>query len=307
MSTCSANILASKVEALGAMATRLRRDVVDMVWAAGSGHLGGSLSAAEIVAALFFSELNVDPARPGWEGRDRFVLSKGHAAPVVYAALAAKGFFPAEELKTLRQLGSRLQGHPDMTKLPGIDMTSGSLGQGLSAGIGMALAARIRKLDYRVYVLLGDGELQEGQVWEAAMSAAKFGIDNLVAICDLNGVQLDGHVKDIMPIEPIKEKWTAFGWETIEIDGHDVAQILSAFERAREIKGRPTVILARTVKGKGVSFMENDHRWHGQPMNREQYERAVAELEARSRQVAREEISGTARASRAQDAGALGR
>ena len=258
-------------------ANRLRRHVLDMIWKAGSGHLGGSLSCGEIIAALYFRILRIDPQKPLWNGRDRFILSKGHGVPMLYAALAERGFFPTDELDTLRKLNSRLQGHPDMTRLPGIDMSTGSLGQGLSTGIGMAVGAKLRKLDYRVYVLLGDGELQEGQIWEAAMSAPKFDIDNLVAICDLNGVQLDGHVEDIMPIAPIEDKWKAFGWNTISIDGHSMEKVLWAFDKAHKAK-HPTVILAHTVKGKGVSFMENDHLWHGQPMDSRQYEIAVQEV-----------------------------
>ncbi len=257
----------------------LRRHVVRMVGEAGSGHPGGSLSAADLVAALYFHFLNVDPARPGWPERDRFVLSKGHAAPVLYAALAERGFFPSETLWTLRKLGSILQGHPDMRKTPGVEASTGSLGQGLSVAGGMALAGRLSTLDYRVYALLGDGEMQEGQVWEAAMSAAQFKLDNLTAIIDFNGVQLDGLVENIVGVEPVADKWRAFGWDVQEINGHDMDQIVKALEAARQVRGRPQAIVAHTVKGKGVSFMEGLAAWHGKAPSREQMAQALAELE----------------------------
>ena len=252
-----------------------------MVYNAGSGHCGGSLSAAEIMAVLFFDKLRLDPSDPAWTDRDRFVASKGHCAPILYAALAHRGFFPVEELKGLRQLGHFLQGHPDMKCTPGIDISSGSLGMGLSVGIGMALAGRISGRSYYTYVLLGCGENQEGQIWEAAMSAAKFKLDNLIAIIDYNGVQLDGTLQEVMPLGDISRKWESFGWQTIEIDGHDVSQVGMAIEDAKQ-RGQPTVIIAETVKGKGVSFMEGDHKWHGKPLNEEEYKAAMAELETDS-------------------------
>jgi transketolase len=260
-------------------ASKLRRRVIDMLWHAQAGHPGGSLSAADIFAVLYFSELRLDPADPGREDRDRFVLSKGHAAPIYYATLCERGFFPNEMLSTYDQIDSCLQGHPDC-QTPGVDMPSGSLGQGLSAGIGLALGARMRGLPSRVYVLLGDGELQEGQVWEAAMAAPKFALDNLVAIVDDNRIQLTGTTESVMPIEPLPAKWRAFNWNVLEIDGHDVGQIVAALNSARTHRGGPTVIVAHTVKGRGVSFMENKHEWHSGLVTDEVRERALAELGA---------------------------
>jgi len=260
------------------MAKQLRRHVITMIAAAGSGHPGGSLSAADIVTALYFKVMCHDPKSPQWPDRDRFVLSKGHAAPILYAALAECGYFPVEELSTLRKLGSRLQGHTDRTLTPGVEMSAGSLGQGLSFGIGIALAGRLDRRDYYVYVLLGDGECEEGQVWEAAMSASHFQIDNLTAIVDHNGIQLDGRCCDIMGIEPLADKWRAFNWHVIEIDGHDIKQVLQALKEAREIKGKPTAIIAHTVKGKGVSFMENNVDFHGKAPNAQETEIALKEL-----------------------------
>ncbi len=259
-------------------AREIRRHIVRMVAEAGSGHPGGSLSAADIVTALYFNQMRLDPVRPDWPDRDRFVLSKGHAAPVLYAALAERGYFPVAELSTLRKLGSRLQGHPDMRKLPGVEMSTGSLGQGLSAANGMALAARLDGRDYRVYALLGDGECQEGQVWEAAMAAAHYALENLTAIVDFNGLQIDGPVSEVMSTEPLPDKWRAFGWHVLEIDGHDFGQILPALEKARSAGGRPTAIVARTVKGKGVSFMEHGVDWHGVAPKGDQVAQALAEL-----------------------------
>ncbi|OIO97880.1 MAG: transketolase [Anaerolineae bacterium CG2_30_64_16] len=245
-------------------AKQVRQMVVEMIAAAGSGHPGGGLSAVEILTVLYHHVLQVDPARPDWPDRDRFVLSKGHGAAGWYAALCTRGYFPREWLGRFRQIGGKLVGHPDMRKAPGVDMSSGSLGQGLSAAIGMALAARYHAKDYRSYVLLGDGEIQEGQIWEAAMAAPHFQLDNLTAILDLNGVQLDGNVADIMPIDPVVDKWQAFGWHTIECaDGHDIEQLLTAFDAAQAVKSRPAIIIAHTVKGKGVSFMEHQATWHG--------------------------------------------
>lgn len=256
----------------------IRRDIITMLNEAGSGHSGGSLSAADIVACLYYGEMNVDPARLDWVGRDRFVLSKGHAAPVLYSALAQKGFFPREELLTLRKLGSPLQGHPDRTKLAGVEACSGSLGQGISWAVGMALAARMDKQEYRVYALLGDGELEEGIVWEAVMAAGHYKLDNLLAIVDNNGLQIDGRIEEVMSPEPVGDKFRAFGWEVIAIDGHDHRMILEALAKGREIKNRPTAIIARTVKGKGCSFMENRVEWHGNAPNREERDKALAEL-----------------------------
>ncbi|OPY58071.1 MAG: Transketolase 2 [Pelotomaculum sp. PtaU1.Bin035] len=267
-----------EIEELKNKAKEIRKHIVRMLGEAGSGHPGGSLSAADIVASLYFKELRLDPARPDWPGRDRFVLSKGHAAPVLYAALAERGFFPLEELMTLRKLGSRLQGHPDMRKLPGVDMSTGSLGQGLSSANGMALAARLDKAGYRVYALLGDGELQEGMVWEAAMAAAHYKLDNLAAFVDHNGLQIDGPVVDVMSPEPVADKWRAFGWHVVIIDGHDIKQILDALDEAKTVKGKPTMIVAETVKGKGVSFMENQVGWHGAAPKPGEVEKALAEL-----------------------------
>ncbi|WP_338824617.1 Apulose-4-phosphate transketolase subunit A [Moorella humiferrea] len=263
---------------LTATALRLRQHIIRMVGAAGSGHPGGSLSAVEIVTALYFKVMRLDPSRPDWPERDRFVLSKGHAAPVLYAALAEKGFFPVDDLLTLRRLGSPLQGHPDRKALPGVEVSTGSLGHGLAVANGMALAGRLDGRDYRVYVLLGDGELQEGMVWEGAMAAAHYHLDNLTAIVDHNHLQIDGRVEDVMSPEPVADKFRAFGWETKTIDGHAFGQILDALAWAREVKGRPAVIIAETVKGKGVSFMENEAGWHGKAPGPEEVEKALAEL-----------------------------
>ncbi|MEW6172378.1 MAG: transketolase [Bacillota bacterium] len=258
----------------------IRRYIILMTTAAGSGHPGGSLSATDIVAALYFDVMRIDPKRPDDPDRDRFVLSKGHAAPLLYATLAERGFFPVKELMTLRKLGSRLQGHPDMRKLPGVEMSTGSLGQGLSAANGMALAARLDGRDYRVYVLLGDGETQEGQVWEAAMAAAHYKLDNLTAFLDYNGLQIDGPVEEVMSLGQVADKWRAFGWHVIEIDGHDLKAILQAVEEAKNVKGKPTMVVARTIKGKGVSFMENQVDWHGSAPKGEQATKALIELGA---------------------------
>ncbi|MBN2462693.1 MAG: transketolase [Dehalococcoidia bacterium] len=266
------------VPELEKMAKRLRRHVIQMIATAGSGHPGGSLSAADIVTALYFKVMRHDPKNLQWSDRDRFVLSKGHAAPILYAALAECGYFPVEELATLRKLGSRLQGHTDRTLTPGVEMSAGSLGQGLSFGIGIALAGRLDKRDYHVYVLLGDGECEEGQVWEAAMFAPHFQMDNLTAIVDHNEIQLDGRCCDIMGLEPMADKWRAFNWHVIEIDGHDIKQILQALKEAGEVKGKPTVIIAHTVKGKGVSFMEGNVDFHGKSPNAQETEQALKEL-----------------------------
>jgi len=261
------------------MAKQLRRHVITMIATAGSGHPGGSLSAADIVTALYFKILHHNPENPHWPDRDRFILSKGHAAPILYAALAETGYFPLAELSTLRRLDSRLQGHPDSNFTPGVEMSAGSLGMGLSFAIGVALAARLDSKGYRTYVLLSDGECEEGQTWEAALSAAHFKVDNLTTIVDYNGIQLSGRTCDIMNLEPFIRKWQAFGWHTIDIDGHDLNQILSACQEAEKMRGKPTVIIARTIKGKGVSFMENNVAFHGKAPTWEEAERALKELD----------------------------
>lgn len=261
------------------MANEIRKDIVTAVHSAKSGHPGGSLSSADIFTYLYFGEMNVDPANPKWEDRDRFVLSKGHVAPGLYSTLAEKGYFPKEDLKTLRHTGSYLQGHPDMKHIPGIDMSSGSLGQGVSVAVGMAAAGKYDKKDYRVYTLTGDGEIQEGQIWEAAMWAGHRKLDNLVVIVDNNNLQIDGSIEDVCSPYPIDKKFEAFNFHVINIDGNDFDQIRAAFKEARETKGMPTAIIAKTVKGKGVSFMENAAGWHGKAPNDEEYEIAMADLE----------------------------
>ncbi len=261
------------------MAKKLRRHVITMIAHAGSGHPGGSLSAADIITALYFRVLRHDPKDPQWPERDRFILSKGHAAPILYAALAETGYFPVAELETLRKMDSRLQGHTDRGLTPGVEMSAGSLGMGLSFAIGIALAARLNSRTYRTYALLSDGECQEGQTWEAALAAAQFKLDNLTAVVDCNGIQLSGRTCDIMTLEPLIQKWQAFGWQVIDIDGHDFDQILGAFPAAERTKGRPTVITARTIKGKGVSFMENNVAFHGKAPTPEEARRALKELE----------------------------
>ncbi len=259
-------------------ANTLRKDCLEMIGRAQSGHPGGSLSAADIVAVLYFHHMKHSPANPKMADRDRFVLSKGHAAPVLYSALAESGYFPVEDLASLRQLDSKLEGHPDMNKVPGVEITSGSLGQGLSAGNGMALAGRIDKNPYGVYVLLGDGESQEGMVWEAAMLAGHYKLDRVTAIVDYNNLQIDGFVSDIMEVRPLREKWEAFGWLVLEIDGHDVLAIVDALADADTAKGKPIAIIAKTVKCKGVSFMENKVEFHGKAPTAEELERGLAEL-----------------------------
>lgn len=265
---------------LAKQALEIRRDIVSMLGAAGSGHTGGSLSMADLITALYFAELRHDPARPDWPERDRFVLSKGHGAPALYAALARTGYFSTDLLPTLRKLGSLLQGHPDMNKTPGVEISTGSLGQGLSAACGMAAAALRPGAPpaYRVYALLGDGELDEGQVWEAAMSAAHYRFGHLCALVDCNGLQIDGQCEQVMTMEPLADKWRAFNWEVLEIDGHDFARILEALDQARRDAARPTVVLARTVKGKGVSFTENQVCWHGVAPGAEQVCQMLDEL-----------------------------
>lgn len=259
-------------------ARQLRIDSIEMIYRRQAGHPGGSLSAAEIMAALFFYKMRIDPARPDWPDRDRLIMSKGHASAVLYAALARRGFFPVEDLAGWGDLACHLQGHPDRLKTPGVDMTSGILGHGVAIGAGLALAGRLRGVDYRVYVLLGDGECQAGVVWEGAMTAAKFGLANMTAILDFNDVQLDGPVHEVMPLEPLVDKWRAFNWNVIEINGHAIQQVLDALDLAAETHGRPTIIVAHTTKGKGVSFMENKAQWHGLPPNEAQYRQALEEL-----------------------------
>ena len=270
----------TKLEMLKEKALNIRLGALEGIHAASSGHPGGSLAIADILAYLYFAEMNVDPANPKDENRDRLVLSKGHTAPALYAALAEKGFFDKDILKTLRKFGSILQGHPDMKHIPGIDMSTGSLGQGFSAACGIALAGKIDSKDYRVYSIIGDGESEEGQIWEAAMFGAHYKLDNLVAIVDNNGLQIDGKVTEVMNPPPLDEKFAAFGWNVINIDGHDFDQIAVALACARATKGKPTAIIAKCVKGKGVSYMEDQVSWHGSAPKDDQYEQAVAELKA---------------------------
>lgn len=270
--------MAADYEKLKNIARGILVDIVKETFYAGSGHPGGSLSAADILTYLFFKEMNIDPAEPKKADRDKFVLSKGHAAPVLYAALAHRGFFSREDLVTLRKLGSRLQGHPDMKKVPGVEMSTGSLGQGFSASVGMAIAGRLDQNPGRVYVLLGDGELQEGLVWEASMAAGHYKLDNLTVIVDWNGLQIDGKNEDVMTVAPIDEKFRSFGFHVININGHSYQEIEAAVAEARKTKGKPTAIIAKTEKGKGVSFMENNAGWHGKAPNEEEARKAVAEL-----------------------------
>ena len=267
-----------KLSKLKKTAAKIRLGIIESVHAAKSGHPGGSLSIADIITYLYFEEMNVDPTNPKWEDRDRFVLSKGHTAPALYAALAEKGFFPTESLTTLRKIDSFLQGHPDMKGTPGVDMSSGSLGLGFSSACGMALAAKIQNKNFRVYSIVGDGESEEGQIWEAAMFAAHYKLDNLCVVFDYNGLQIDGPVAEVMNPAPHDKKLEAFGFHVISIDGHDFEQIAAAFEKAKTVKGKPCAIVATTVKGKGVSFMENQVNWHGAAPNDEQYDIAVAEI-----------------------------
>jgi transketolase len=261
-------------------AREMRKDIVRMVGEAKSGHPGGSLSAADILATLYFHTMRHDPKNPKMENRDRFVLSKGHAGPVLYAALAESGYFPKEELMTFRKINSRIQGHPDMKKTPGVEFSTGSLGHGLGAACGMALAGKMDGKDYRVFVMIGDGESQEGTIWEAGMAAAHYKLDNLTAILDHNGLQIDGPNIEVMGLEPVADKWRAFGWNVIQIDGHDYPQVIKALSRESVVTGKPTIVIARTTKGKGVSFMENAVDWHGKAPKPEEVEKAVAELDA---------------------------
>ena len=269
------------VKELKNQCTELKKKVISMIYKAQSGHPGGSLSAADFVTALYFREMNIDPKNPHWEDRDRCILSKGHVCPIQYAALATLGYFPEDVLATLRKEGSILQGHPDMKKCPGIDISTGSLGQGMACGVGMALAGKRDGKDYRVFVVLGDGECQEGEIWEAAQTANKYQLDNVVAFVDNNNLQIDGTCDEVMPNIDLGKKFAAFGWEVYEIDGHDMEQIVATLDKIREAKnGKPKCIFAHTVKGKGVSFMENQCGWHGVAPNEEEYKQAMAELDA---------------------------
>ena len=266
------------IKELEEKAKQVRRGIIEAVYSNQSGHPGGSLSVADIMTVLYFNEMNINPENPNWEDRDRLVLSKGHCAPALYSCLANRGYFDVEELKTFRNINSRLQDHQYKNKVPGVDMTTGSLGQGLSAANGMAIAGKIDNKNYRVYCILGDGEIEEGQVWEAAMAANKYKLDNLCVIIDNNNLQIDGTIEEVMSSYPIDEKFRSFGFEIIKIDGHNIDEILKAFEVARNIKGKPTCIIAKTIKGKGISFMENQVGWHGKAPNEEQYKQAMEEL-----------------------------
>ena len=263
---------------LSKLANYFRRQTIKIIYKAQSGHTGGSLSCAEILTVLYFNEMKIDPANSDWDDRDRFVASKGHCAPILYAVLAKRGFFPESELFTLRTLGSPLQGHPNKSTTKGIEISTGSLGMGLSVGLGMAISARLLGKSFYTYVLMGDGELQEGQIWESAMSASKFCVDNCIAIIDHNGVQLDGKVDEIMPLGDLVMKWRSFGWNVIEADGHNISELITAINRAKDTKKTPSVIIAKTVKGKGVSFMENNYKWHGGVISKVDYESAMREL-----------------------------
>ena len=268
----------NNVSELKKIANDVRIGIIEEVYNAQSGHPGGALSVADILTVLYFNEMNIDEKNPDMQNRDRLVLSKGHASPALYSVLANKGFFSKEELKTFRKIDSNLQGHPDKNKVKGVDMTTGSLGQGLSAANGMALTGKLDKLNYRVYCILGDGELEEGQVWEAAMTSHHYKLDNLCVIVDNNNLQIDGKVEEVMNIYPIADKFKSFGFETIQIDGHNITQIIEAFGKAKKVKDRPTAIIAKTVKGKGVSYMENQAGWHGKAPNEDEYKRAINEL-----------------------------
>ncbi len=269
----------SKLKNFAKIATNVRKNALTAVFCANSGHPGGSLSIADILTVLYFEVMNIDPKNPKWEDRDRFVLSKGHCSPALYGVLSERGFFPKDEIKNFRCVTSYLQGHPDMKGVPGVDMSTGSLGQGFSAACGMAISAKINKKNYRVYTALGDGELQEGQIWEAAMFAAHYKLDNLTAFVDFNGLQIDGDITKVMNPLPIDEKFKAFGWNVITIDGHNYEEIYNAIMIAKNTKDKPTVIVAKTIKGKGVSFMENNASWHGVAPKPEQYEQAIKELD----------------------------
>jgi transketolase len=269
----------TQVEQLQKMAKMVRKEIIEQVYKAQSGHPGGSLSIADILTVLYFNELNIDPKNPKWDNRDRVVLSKGHCSPALYSCLANRGFFEIKELEEFRSIEGKLQGHPDMNKVLGVDMTTGSLGQGLSAANGMAIAAKLDKKNYRVYCILGDGEIEEGQIWEAAMASSKYKLDNLCVVIDNNNLQIDGTIGEVMNSYPIDEKFKSFGFQVINIDGHNIEEIIKSFEVAKNIKDRPTCIIAKTIKGKGISFMENEVQWHGKAPNEEQYKQAIKELE----------------------------
>ncbi len=267
-----------EVTELQEKAKKVREDIIEEVYHAKSGHPGGSLSVADILTVLYFKEMKINPENPNWEDRDRLVLSKGHCSPALYSCLANRGFFPVEDLKAFRNINSYLQGHPDKNKVPGVDMTTGSLGQGLSCANGMAIVGKMNQKDYRVYCVLGDGEIEEGQVWEAAMAANKYKLDNLCIVIDNNNLQIDGTIEEVMSSYPIDEKFRSFGFEVIHIDGHDIEEIIKAFEVAKNVKDKPTCIIAKTIKGKGISFMENQAGWHGKAPNEEQYKQAIQSL-----------------------------
>ena len=269
----------NSIRELNLMANEIRKDIINMIYLAGSGHPGGSLSSADILTALYFSVMKHNPDKPEWPDRDRFVLSKGHACPALYATLARSGYIPLEELKTLRKLNSRLQGHPSKVDLPILEASTGSLGQGLGIAVGMALGLKLDQKDSRVYCLMGDGEQDEGEIWESAMAGAHYHLDNLCGIVDHNFLQIDGNTKAVMNTEPLDEKYKAFGWHVIKVDGHDMEELLKAFAGAQQVKGKPSLILARTTKGKGVSFMENKAEWHGKAPNKQEAEQALSELD----------------------------
>lgn len=269
------------IEELTQKTVEIRKGIIDAVYSAQSGHPGGSLSIADILTVLYFYEMNIKPENPNWEDRDRLILSKGHCSPALYSCLAYRGYFPVEDLRTFRKIDSYLQGHPDKNKVPGVDMTTGSLGQGLSVANGMAIAGKMNGKNYRVYCILGDGEIEEGQIWEAAMTSNKYKLDNLCVIIDNNNLQIDGTIEEVMSSYPIDEKFKSFGFQIININGHDIEEIIKAFEVAKNVKGKPTCIIAKTMKGKGVSFMENQVGWHGKAPSKEQYEQAIKELDER--------------------------
>lgn len=271
-------ITQEEIKAIEEKAKKIRKGIIEEVYSHQSGHPGGSLSVADIIAVLYFKEMNINPQEPEWKERDRLVLSKGHCAPALYAALANRGYFKTEELKTFRSIEGRLQGHPDKKNIPGVDMSTGSLGQGLSSANGMAIAGKLDKKEYRVYCILGDGELEEGQIWEAAMTSSKNQLDNLCVIVDNNNLQIDGTIEEVMSSYPIDEKFKSFGFQVINIDGHNIQEIIDAFDVAKNVKDKPTCIIAKTIKGKGVSYMENDVKWHGIAPNEEQYQLAMKEL-----------------------------
>ena len=266
-------------EELELMAKKVRKGIIEAVYSNNSGHPGGSLSIADILTVLYFKEMNINPKNPKWEDRDRLVLSKGHCSPALYSCLANRGYFPVEDLKTFRNINSYLQGHPDMKNIPGVDMTTGSLGQGLSSANGMAIAGKMEGKDYRVYCVLGDGEIEEGQIWEAAMTSAKYKLDNLCVIVDNNNLQIDGKIEEVMSPYPIDEKFRSFGFQIINIDGHNIREIIDALDVAKNVKEKPVCIIAKTIKGKGISYMENKAEWHGKAPNEEQYKLALKELE----------------------------